>query len=367
MRKVIFMLNKPLSTPSGRNEKIKTRLDFLDKRNIENETYLIKYSGYGWLFEIFIRALINSIKFKSKFNEDRIVIITMNSPAYSHMFGLINKILNGNIKWVAEFRDGMLEEPHFSQKPLRGKISSFLMEKISIKKADKILIDAGSVCTLNHFKKNYPNKLEKVTKLPYMGYKKEDFEGIDPKKYDRYTITYAGRLYKNWIDPSNFIKAFSKFVEKNELIDEDIKVNFFVKNWDENYSKLINELNLIDYFNVEEFIEREELISVLKGSDLLLYLHGSNKTKNNMIHSKLWEYIGSGSPVLVLGNRNHEIYNLIRENKLGLFAEEYDEMDILKKLEIAYEKNINIKNSGRFTRKKHDEKFYEEIIELLLN
>jgi hypothetical protein len=349
MKEIFLFIHRPLSAKTSRNEKILSRISLFEKNDYKTNNIVINYNKNPFTFIlnlIIILFRVINITINSSDNT-KIIVWTMNSPSYLHVPGLILKSLKNEVYWLAEFRDAMCEQPFYERKPLFTKILNRFLETYIVKNADIILKGKGSQCSNEYFRSKYPTEVDKFIETGYQGYDKTLFNLINAKHYDCFTITYAGRFYKNWIEPQKFLRAFADFVKINNLEPEDIQFRVYTKGWVEEYEQLVENLNLKDYLKINNYVSIKEIIAILKGSNLLLYINGSNKTTRDMINSKFWNYIGSGKPILVLSKEGFDICSIVRKYNLGYIAEEYNIEDIIEKINLAYTqsftgyKNVN--------------------------
>lgn len=340
MVKVAMVLKSDIENKSGRNEKMRSRFRAIKKEGWNVKTFVLNEpDSDNDLFKmlyVFIKSFIVSMWIKEFFNgDDKNIVCTMNSPSYLHIPGLILKKFGSDIYWVAEFRDAMCEEPYFSMKyPATRKLNR-LIEGPTVINSDLILKGKGSQCSDEYFEINY-GMGDKVKLTSYQGYDLEKFKDISPKEFEKYTITYAGRFYNGWIEPSNFLRGFKRFVVRTKLTPEDIQILFYQKGMDEKNLKLIKELGLSEYIDINGYVETNEIISIMKGSDLLMYITGSGKSNKKMIHSKFWDYIVSRSDILFLTKKGYKVNLYAGKFKLGYLADEDDPAEISNKLKEAY-------------------------------
>ncbi|MFW6196415.1 MAG: hypothetical protein ACOC5D_03670 [Thermoplasmatota archaeon] len=372
-KRLAVILSKPLDADVGRNEKIRSRLKHFEEEGWDIDIHVVKDPGDGNLLLNFLmvifRSLMVAMDIISNSGEEKTVIWSMNSPAFLHLPALLVKLLKHDIKWVAEFRDAMCTEPFYSTKSFGRRLMRSLLEGPTVKSADKILKGKGHKVPDSYFKINYPKEYKKVSQTAYQGYHKEEFNGIEPKNFEKYTITYAGRLYDEWITPTTFLKGFARFVKEYDISTEYIQVLFYVKGWKKEYDELSKELGVADYLKINGFVSSDQIKRIIAGSDLLLYISGSKISNKNMINSKFWDYIESRRPLLVLTEKNSTISDFVNEFNLGYLAEEYDIQDISDKLFKAYDEehkgydNVS-KLDEKFDRKLYNKNFYREIEEL---
>jgi glycosyltransferase involved in cell wall biosynthesis len=244
------------------------------------------------------------------------------------------------------------------------------LESPIVENTNILLMTKGGQNNIRYYIDKYPEYKNKFREITYIGYSLDEFSNIKPYTFDRYIITYAGRLYKDWICPKMFLKAFANFVKQNNISSQQIQIKFFVKGWLEEYDILIRSLDIDDYIDLSGFIKKEKLFSILKGSNLLIYINGSRKTSNTMILSKFWDYVASGTSILMLADKDFIIRELVRKYELGFVANENDFRDIQKALSEAYYKS-KTKNKLKkdqinsiFSRKNHDLAFVNIITEL---
>lgn len=375
MKKLAVTLHRRLDTPDGRNEKIKSRLQLFKEKGWDIDIYYIIEPETEidlWRFiSVFWQAFLAVLKICSSYRDkDKYVLWTMNDPPYLHIPGLIVKKLIEEIKWVPEFRDEMCEDPFYSRKPKPTKVLSFFLEPFIMRNADLVLKGKGGKCTDQYFDQKYPENAEKVSDSYYQGYDKNKTKNIVAKDFDRFTILYAGRFYKNWIEPITFLKGLSMFVEENDIAPKDLEVKFHVKKWANNYDEVLKENELEPFVEINDFVEFEEIISIMKGSDLCLYIAGVNKSHKNMINSKFWDYIATRSTILLLSEEDFLLNKIVRKFNLGFVAMEEEPKDIAKKLEKAYkEGHSGYKNKDEldklFDRDKYDETFFDQIEDLV--
>ncbi|MFP4001847.1 MAG: hypothetical protein ACLFU5_08115, partial [Thermoplasmata archaeon] len=211
-KRLAVVLSNPLDADVGRNEKIRSRLKHFEEGGWRTKTFVVEDPDtdnflLNLLFILF-RCIIATLKLRAYSKQkEKIVIWSMNSPAFLHLPALLVKFFSNNVKWVAEFRDAMCTEPFYSTKSFGRRLTRSLLEAPTVKYADRILFPIGGKSSKEYFKANYPQNHYKAEYTAYQGYNKEEFNNIKRNKFDKYTITYAGRLYDDWITPISFLKG----------------------------------------------------------------------------------------------------------------------------------------------------------------
>lgn len=371
MKRLLLVLHKDLEKAVGRNEKIKSRIDFLRSNGWFIDYYLMKpKKKYLWPFYSIYSIITTLFMIRQWVREgDDVFILTMSLPPHTHFAGLFLKSFCMKSFWVAELRDALMEKPFFLRHSLMGKLLC-LIEKPLVRFADKIIIIDGSQVSMDYLIQTYPNQSGKFDALPYMGFDHALFKKISPRNFDKFTITYAGTLYEDWINPRYFLIAFSRFVLEYGLSPDDLQVNFYVRGWRNVYDELISELDIGEYIHVHDFVKGDEVIAILKGSDILLYINGSAKTREDMLHSKFYDYLGSRSPLLVLAGKNYHVSRIVEDYSLGLVSSEDNIAEISNALKIMFDKKVSINRNNQveelFDRKKHDSYFSSVLENLVL-
>lgn len=98
---------------------------------------------------------------------------------------------------------------------------------------------------------------------------------------------------------------------------EDIQARFY-GDWNEEYQAYVDDHGLDDVVKYEGRLPHEEIVPVLKGSDLLLYVGGVDRRNRRSISSKMWDYIGARSPVLAIADSAFRVHDFVDEYQIGI-------------------------------------------------
>jgi len=234
------------------------------------------------------------------------VLITTGPPHSTQLVGL--KLKNKfKIKWLTDFRDPWTKMGYLKNVK-RWKISTFfdsILERKVIRNCDVAI--AASKKIMDDF--NNINKIHLITN----GYDHEDFEHIKILKDNKnFTLNYFGTIPSE-SSPVPILKAVNLLFEKRI---NNIHLNFYgnvsdvvkieLKEYDEN--------NLITFHS---YIPHNEMLNLLVDSSMLILI--INKVKNNkgILTGKIFEYIGSGAPVLGIGPEDGEAAQILKETEGG--------------------------------------------------
>ncbi|MFW6040704.1 MAG: glycosyltransferase [Thermoplasmatota archaeon] len=364
MKTIYLLTNNPLTQSGARTDKLGSRIEKLEEMDWKVSKLLINPPFENELLKLIyvvFKSIVYGIRIKAE-DKKRTVLWSVSSPDWLHLSGFIIKFLNNNLHWVLEIRDIFLS---IDYETADSQFLPKIVERFIVKYSNLITIAKGVPKIKDYFENNYSCS-DKIVELPYSGLNKDDFDSVKPTKFDKYTIVYAGRFYKDWIEPNIFLEAFSKFVAENDVTPQNIQIKFYCKGWRKEHDKLIERLELKEYIDIESYVPRDEIISIMKGADLLLYIHGSNESH---IYSKFWDYTGSGTLQLILGYEKFPTKEIVKKYDLGIIVHPKDVSKIKNALEKLYFGDINIQPksnevAAKYTRERRDYSFIEEIEEM---
>jgi len=262
------------------------------------------------------------------------VLVTA-QPYLMHRLGYKLKKDFPNIKWVADYRDAWTT----SEINLVNKGRLFtLLGKIDKRLERKWLSNASFITSVS-----YPlaERISKTFNVPgyeiQNGFELAEFDKLgDVGKFKKFTVTYVGTLY-----PGQKIELFIDGMKR--LIDEgknnielslpglsfDIYQSQRVKNAMVGYEK---------YFSITERIPKEETLLIEKKSHLLLYVGWEGFS--GVIGSKVYEYLASGTKLLVAPGDNSCIDEIMEHSKAGAYHSTVDGVYcFLKNQYIEFENN----------------------------
>ena len=98
----------------------------------------------------------------------------------------------------------------------------------------------------------------------------------------------------------------------------------FYGDWNDEYQGAVEAAGLDDVVTHHEFVPPDEIVPVLKGSDLLLYVGGDDPANRLNVPSKIWDYVGSRTPILAVVDPSFRVAELIEEYGLGLVVDPED-------------------------------------------
>lgn len=351
-RTVLLVSNRRLDENAGRAEKFATRAELLDE--------------FGWELELAyveptLRGALRGVERCLSQSREADVINSVSNPPHLQAVGLVVAKLT-NTPWLAEFRDPLVQNPDVDLESVAGR-GRRVLECLILRHADHVVWYDGIQIPENYFQRTYPGVPETRYKmLPPIGFEQAAFEGAETRSFDPFTITYAGSFYHGWIEPYTFLDGLSAYAK--EWPSSDVQALFF-GDWDPEYDRVVDRRSLEAVVDPRPFVPHDQVVSVLKGSDALLYIGGDDPRNKRNLPTKLYDYLGARRPILAIVDPSFRVAELIRELGVGIVVEPGDAAgvcDALRRIqegEFVYDPEEAV---GQFTRRRSTEA-YVEILE----
>jgi hypothetical protein len=313
MRTALLVSNRLPDESGGRAGKVATRIDLMAER--------------GWRVVIghapepyvrgFPSALREALRLARREAPD--LVVSINNPVHLHLHGYLVSRLT-RTPWIAELRDPIASHPDRAPNSPRT-WAARATERLVVRAADQVVWHDGIQIPDDYFADRYGSlPQERFLKLPVMGYERATFESATPAEYDEFTVTYAGSFYEGWIEPYTFLSGLGVYREAG---GEPLRAQFF-GDWSEAYQRAAVEAGVADWVERREFVPHEEIVPVLKGSDVLLYVGGDDPGNRLNLPSKLWDYVGARTPILAVVDPEFRVAEFLREHGLGTVVEPGD-------------------------------------------
>ncbi len=195
--------------------------------------------------------------------------------------------------YVLDYRDPWVDNAYYFYATPFHKLYATKLES-------KVLTTAGKAFVITrHLKEMLIRRYkflshEDVTILPH-GYDAEDFKPHQSVRPDsrKFTITHSG-LFHDDMTPKYFLRALAAFLENNPSAAEEV-VAKFVGVMSKSHIRLIKRYKLAGNVEMTGYVCHSAAVEHLMKSDVLWLM-----VRNNILTpGKLYEYIGSGRPMIV--------------------------------------------------------------------
>jgi hypothetical protein len=190
--------------------------------------------------------------------------------------------------WIADYRD-LWSQNHVSQN------NESLQESFE----RSILAKASACITVSQgCRRDLRNVYKGPIHVLYNGFEKMGNVKPIPKS-DKYRILYTGQIYRKY-------QQIDLLLEYLSNVDESISEKFtfeFVGNSSKfiskNFSKQFKSISKNVYLGGD--LDHLKTIEHQEKADFLLYLTWNSQTDRGVVPTKIYEYIGSGTPILSFG------------------------------------------------------------------
>lgn len=262
-----------------------------------------------------------SVKFLSKYlKENPVDVLFTNGPPHStHMiaYGVKNNL---GIPWHADFQDPWTQVDYFPQlmlNPISKKIHKTMEQRI-FSSADKITICSDT----------WKSDLESIgahdVGVIVWGYDEDDFKNISVPLSKKFTLSHFGSLGPDR-NAKTLWKALSIIAKESEQFAKDLEIELvgFIGHAiiDE-----ITSLGLADNLKLSAHISREETLERMCQSQALLLILNDMPNVKGRLPGKLFEYLASHRPILVIGPQDSDASKIVHGVNAG-YTCGFDDLD----------------------------------------
>ena len=177
------------------------------------------------------------------------------------------------------------------------------------------------------------------------------------------SISYIGTLGKHSL-PGKFLRAVETILRRREDLRNSLEFQF-VGQADTVASKEVQEFPFKENIRLIRLVPKDIAIRMMEDSNALLLLN--NEQLSRYIPGKIYDYMASGTPILVFGNGG-EIGSLVTKLQRGFVVDENDVDALENILDTLVSYNIKMERNDKFnewlslhTRKKLTEKMLVDI------
>lgn len=310
------------------------------RKNIQNllPAFLVPDTRIGWYPNTIRRA-------RQIFCQHKIDVIYSTSPKNTaHM---IAKHLSRKYRkpWVADFRDPW--PAYYPKRPLPLQKLDEMLEKNVLSKATRITVAWPGILEdiIRRYTDFDDSKVETITN----GFDEDDFKNLNSKKFDKFTISYAGVFYKERT-PEPLFRGLDLLLQERSDLRKSIKI-LFIGISDPLLKRLIDKYNLSDIAEHMPHVPHNECMSYLLGSHLLFL-----NTFGNCVPGKLYEYIGLKKPILALVAKNTLTAEIVSATKSGVVIDPSNTEEIKTSIIKAFE---NYKKGNLKLERENDSLIYQ--------
>tara|TARA_Y100001935_G_scaffold255673_1_gene271482 strand:+ start:44299 stop:45588 length:1290 start_codon:yes stop_codon:yes gene_type:complete len=256
--------------------------------------------------------------------------ITTGPPNSTHVTGTKLKESFPEAKWIMDMRDPW-SKIFFNETLPRSFPASWFdeyLEKKALSLADEVIVVSKNMADLERtiFERSYqiiPN-----------GFDHEDFRVSGREKSEKFSIKYVGSMTEAAI-PYAFFHAVSKL---SPVLKSKLEIHFY-GSFNDKVKQMISKYGLSDLVSFHGYIPHLEAKNEMQSADLLLLVIPQTTNNELILTGKLFDYIGSQSPILYIGPIPGDAADIIKEAQVGHCFEYTDETGITDFLEESISKN----------------------------
>lgn len=289
------------------------------------------------------------------------VIVSNGPPNSAHLIGLNVKNKTG-IKWMADFRDPWTFAEYFDLLPLsrNSRIKHLDLEKQVLQKSDLVSIVSES------WKEEYALKQPKRIEVLHNGFDEEDFVGVKKnRETENFVIGHVGTL-QNDRNPKGLWEALQSLLEKEKPPFGSFKVKL-VGVVDEAVVESIKEVGLEEVLDQVGVVSHKEAIQHMMDTDLLLLIiNESRANEKGRLTAKIYEYLATGNPILMIGPKDSDAGRLLASFKHCLIMDKNISVTELSENLILFLEKIKQKTNSELDINKYSRKSLTAQLNILL-
>jgi glycosyltransferase involved in cell wall biosynthesis len=260
-----------------------------------------------------------SVRYLSAYlKSNRVDALFADGPPHTNNVIAMKLSKKHSIPYLADFQDPWTQVDYYELFPITNWADKKhkRLEQEVFRQASRITIASPS----------WKNDLEQIgaenVEVLYWGYDEEDFSDLHAIENPYFSITHIGLLGFDR-NPEILFKVLGELKEANDEFGKDLKI-MLAGQIDYSVKRTISEYNLDPNVEYHGIVDRISALRIAKGSSLLLLLLNKAKNAKGRLPGKLYEYMRLRRPVLILGLKNSDAEQIIRETVSGE-SFEYDD------------------------------------------
>lgn len=265
--------------------------------------------------------------------------------------------------WVADFRDLWFRDMRLYQTRLASVLSGPVNRWTVRNAAVLVTVSRGLQQRLARY-------LGREVLVSYNGFF-ASAEGAasqsPPRQASRLHIVYTGRMYPGKRDPEPLFRTLSRLSDSNPKLAHALCVDFY--GYDEPWLRaLVDRHGVQDCVRIHGFVPHRESMALQRSADVLLFLDWTDPGAEGVLTGKLFEYIGSGRPILSIGRHaDTEAAQLIAETQCGvtLTSDEDIIAYLLELLRQGRPADVDRQHTARYAREKQARELLHDLQQAL--
>lgn len=259
------------------------------------------------------------------------ILITTGPPHSVHLIGLKLKKAFPHIPWVADFRDPWTKIEYYGE-VFHAFWAHWLhhrWERAVIRRADTVITVGADIS--NDFRALGGRQVLTITN----GFDPEDFPVSMTPRHEKFTITYVGNMVGSR-NPHAFWRALAACLSSGKIDRSAIHIKLIGK-IDQSIRNSISENGLEAVVEECGYMAHDKAVKEQQAAHLLLLIINNVSSAKGIVTGKLFEYMASGNPVLLIGPPDGEAAMILAGVDGGTACEHSDENGLQSAIHSYYE------------------------------
>ncbi len=265
-----------------------------------------------------------SVKFLEEYLKTITVdaIVSTGPPHSMHLIAMQLHEKTG-IPWLADFRDPWTGIDFYHQLKLTR-----LADKHHHTLEKKVLESASAITVVS---KQMLNEFNGIVKRSYTlvtnGFDESDFSLLSAGLLDKkFTIAHIGSINASR-NPEKLWEVLARMVKERKGFADVLQIKLVGK-VDVSVLKSIESNELNDYLLRIEYMDHSNVMHEIQKSQVLLLLINNISNAKGILTGKLFEYLGSGRPILNIGPEDGDAAEILSDSDAG-FTAGYDNEEVI--------------------------------------
>lgn len=292
--------------------------------------------GIGWRFPI--------LRVCSGMKSASIDLILATGPPFVSFDVAAKMADEWGVPFIIDYRDLWTNGP---RSRFFERVRARQHERKIIDKAAAILVVSPSMATALDQEFGCGKKTHVLTN----GYDPEELESISAHHFDTFSIVYTGTFYPpaSVLDP--LFEAFALLKNRGSTICEKIKFHYYGRQ--NSYCiETSSRFGVEDMVVAHGLVDRVEALSAVKGANLALVItnvtSSSSLADRGVITGKIFEPLGSGTPILLITPQGSDVRPMLNEAGCGQSFEGKQSLQIADFIENLYWGNVKLSVGNRY-------------------
>ncbi|MBN2173367.1 MAG: glycosyltransferase family 4 protein [Bacteroidales bacterium] len=291
-------------------------------------------------------------------------IVSTGPPHSMHLIAL-QVARASDIPWIADFRDPWTQIDFYHDLRLSSSADKKhrRLEKEVLASAHRVIVISPSMG--REMKKIVNRNYDVITN----GYDDSDYEAGKVILDKKFSIAHIGSMVRTR-NPETLWKVLSELIEENREFEQEIAIKL-IGQVDYSINESIQNNRLENYVTKIDYLSHTEAIAIQQQVQVLLLLVNQTPNARMVLTGKIFEYMGSGRPILCIGPTDGDAAKIIAEAGVGKTVAPNDaaglKKSILEYFDLYLKGKLSVDgvNIDRFSRRNLTQKLAEVLNELM--